>query len=554
MIQKPRGAFFFLFFFFLFAPAAGASPFEGSEAAVSGPSPYCPGIVRQIFKDGGNLADMAAACAMSLAVTHPYYVSLGAGGFALVKMDSEVEALDFRETAPQAVGPDFYEKTGLSPRKGGAAVGVPGFAAGLTALHKKYGRLPWSKILQPAFFLAKKGFPVSGDWVRFTNKVRGKFNPAGQDVFFPQGKAYKPGQIFRQPRLAAALRILQKKGAGAFYRGPLGGDVVRAVREGQGVMAEKDLESYKVRWLKPVSINFRGWLIKSMPLPSSGGIILSRALNIAERRGLPKKPLYSGEELHLLGEIMARAFRPRSLMGDPDFTKNKGQEWLSEKALREAAAGISPKKIRRLPPLKEAAAAAPKEAGETTHISLVDREGRAIAMTITLNGFYGSRLVTEKYGITLNNQMDDFSAVSHKPNMYGLVQGSGNAAQGGKRPLSSMTPVIAEKGGRAVLAAGGAGGPAIITAVLQTLYRHFVNGMDIGQAIQSPRIHHQFLPRTLFVEDKKFSPEIMIYLKGLGHQIQYRSYIAQVFAAARDKEGRLSAAHESRREGASGGL
>ena len=562
LLQKKASVFSLLCFFSLsffagFAGIAGvakAYPFEGTEAVVSGPSPYLPVIVRSIFREGGNLADMAVACAMSLAVTHPYYVSLGSGGLALVKMDSSIQALDFRETAPQSMGRDFYAETGLSPRKGGASVGVPGFAAGMAALHKKYGRLSWRQVLHPAIALAKKGFPVSGDWARITDKAKKRFNPSGQKIFFKNGKSYRPNEVFKQPRLAAALSLLQKKGARAVYGGPLGKDMVFTVRQNQGVMAEKDLKNYKVRWLSPVSVSFRGYQVYSMPLPSSGGIILSRALKLIEGKKLYKKNLYSGEEIHLLGEIMARAFRPRNLMGDPDFMDVKDQDWLSKRNLKKAAGSISPEKVHILPPLKEPDSKTPKESGETTHISLMDRKGRAIAMTITLNSSYGSHLVTEKYGVTLNNQMDDFSAISHQPNLYGLVQGKSNAVQGGKRPLSSMTPLIVERGGKTVLAAGGAGGPTIITGVLQTLYRHLVNGMDIDQAIQSPRIHHQFLPRSLFVESKRFSPEIMLYLKGLGHRIQYRDYIARVFAAALNKEGRLFAAHESRREGAAGGL
>ncbi len=553
----------------VFPGFAGAEPFEGREAVVSGPSPYCPGIVRDVFQLGGNLADMAAACAMSLAVTHPYYVSLGAGGFALIKMEGETQALDFRETAPRAMGPDFYAASGLSSRKGGASVGVPGFAAGIKALHKRHGRLPWTKILQPAFELAKKGFPVSGDWVRITNKARKRFGPAGQKLFFRGGRALRPNEIFKQPRLAKAIALLQKKGPAALKSGPLGSDIIRAVRQSQGVMDKEDLKSYQVRWLKPVSVSFRGHQIHSMPLPSSGGIVLSRALKLIERQSLHKQPLLSGGELHLLAEIMSRAFRPRSLMGDfagsgaenPDSKKGpqpaRFSGWISEAAIEEASRSISPKKAIRLPPLKMSAVPPGGEPGETTHISLMDKKGRAIAMTITLNGFYGSYLVTGEYGITLNNQMDDFSALPGKPNMYGLVQGRGNEVQGGRRPLSSMTPMIAERGGRAVLALGGAGGPTIITGVLQTLYRHLAHGMDIAQAIQSPRIHHQFLPRQLFAESKRFSPEVMLYLKSLGHQIKYRDYIAQVFAASLREDqaaARLFASHETRREGSSGGL
>ena len=537
-----RLAFLFIFFF---AGSISASPFKAKNLVISGPSPYLPLVVKQINSKGGNVFDMAVAAAFSLAVTHPYYASLGAGGFALLKNKDKIIALDFREIAPEQMGPDFYIKTRLSSREGGSAVGVPGFVAGMWALHKTQGQLPWHRLLEPAIQLAKNGFPVSGDGWLETSKAIEKFNPAGKGLFLKKAKPYTPGEIFKQPRLAKALKLLQNRPKTVFYRGPLGRDILKTVRLNKGVMNEKDFKNYKIRWLKPVVFPFLAYKVHSMPLPSSGGIILSRALALAEKQSLQKHSLYSADELHLLGEIMARAFRPRIQMGDPENFSPNLKTWLSDEVLNRLNQTILKRKTRTLPPLKEST--------ETTHFSIMNSKGDAVSMTLTLNGSYGSYLVTEKYGITLNNQMDDFNTRPATPNMFGLIQGKNNRVQPGRRPLSSMTPLIVTLKDKTVLVAGGAGGPAIITGVFQTLYRHLINGMDIQQAVNSPRIHHQFLPRSLFVENKRFSPEIIQALKTKGHKLIFRDHIARVFAVSLGKDGFLHGGHDMRREGASGG-
>ena len=534
-----------LFSFFFSFSIYGAA-FQGKKILVSGPSPYLPSIVKNIYHQGGNIVDAAVASALSLSVTHPYFVSLACGGFALIKYNSNLKVLDFREVAPHQMKENFYMKSGLSSQKGGSAVGVPGFLKGLSDLHQKHGKLSWSRLVEPSLKLAKKGFPVSGDWVKATSQNRKNFNFSGQKVFFKKGMPYQVNDIFKQPKLAKALYLIQKNRDKDFYQGSLGGDVISAVRSHNGIMTKEDLKKYKTRWLKPLSVYYRGYKVNSMPLPSSGGLILSRALKLIEKQKLYRKPLYSIEELHFLGEIMARAFYPRYLMGDPDFISFKQKSWLSDKKINNMNRSLSIDKVKVLNPVKES--------GETTHISLIDRKGNAIAMTLTLNGYYGSSVVTKKYGIVLNNQMDDFTTLFNKSNLYGLIQGKANKVEGGKRPLSSMTPVIVERNGRTVMAVGGAGGPKIITSVLQTIYRHLSHGLDISQSIQSPRIHHQFLPRNLFVEQKRFSPEVMFQLKQKGHKIKYKTYMGQVFGVTLNHKGILSAGHESRKEGYSGGL
>ena len=490
---------------------------------------------------------MAVAVALGLAVTHPYYVSPACGGFALIKDKEGVFALDFRETAPGKTGPDFFAKSGLSSRKGGASVAVPGLIKGLVALHKKHGKLSWAKLVAPAIQLAEKGFPVSGDWAETTNKAKDKFSPAGKALFFPKGRALKPGELFKQRKLAKALKLIQKQKERAVYGGAVGKDIISALQERGGVMTEEDLKNYQVKWRKPLSMSFKGWTIYSMPLPSSGGLIIKRALKLIELKQLSKKALYSLDEIHLLAEILSRAFRPRALMGDPDFAALPQGLWLSENSLKEAEKNISMKKTTRLAPLKEST--------ETTHISLMDAQGHAIAMTLTLNGSYGSHVVSPSFGLVLNNQMDDFSALQGQANMFGLIQGQNNKVEPGKRPLSSMSPLIAiSRDEKALLALGGAGGPKIISAVLQTLYRRIAHRMDIERAVHSRRIHHQFLPRQIFMEDKSFNPDLILNLKMRGHKIQFENHIARVFAVSRNSKGQLFSARESRRESSAGGL
>lgn len=538
---------FFLLFVLCFLQLTYAVPFTGQKFVISSPSPHVTEVAQQIYNQGGNIFDIAVASALSLSVTHPYFVSLGCGGFAVLKYKNKIRALDFREKAPQKMSPDFYTKNQASSITGATAAGVPGFLSGLQSLHEEYGSLPWNKLVSPAIKQAQYGFRVSGDWYKATLKNKKRFNSYGKRIFLKKrGKTYLPGDTFRQPQLLKALQKIKARKSHAFYQGDIGRDIIDSVKKSGGVLTYEDLKNYNVRWLNPVSSSFRNYKVHSMPLPSSGGIILLRALKLAEQQRLHQKIPYSLDEMHLLGEILSRAFLPRSLMGDLDSSEKKVKEWISGASLKTLNKTISKHKVKHLKPLKE-------EPSETTHISIMDKKGNAIAMTLTLNGYYGSAFVTKKYGIVLNNQMDDFNTRPKRANLYGLIQGSANKIQKGKRPLSSMTPTIIERNGKTVLVLGGAGGPTIITSVLQTIYRRLITGLDLDQAIQSPRIHHQFLPRVLFVEKTRFSPELTRGLKDRGYKIKYRNHIGQVFAVGLSGGKLLKAAHETRSEGDSGG-
>lgn len=525
---------------------------EGHKIMMSTPNQSSMEVGRKIAKRGGNVVDVAVAIGLSLSVTAPYYAALGGGGFALVKMDGEVQALDFREMAPKATGADYYLSLPAgSSQNGGTAVAVPGFPAGLWELHKKYGKLKWETLFADAIVMAAEGFPVTGGWVNETISEHDRFNKAGQAAFFKKNQlAYKPGEMLKQPGLAKALQEFRRKNLKGFYEGPVAKDMVDSVQAAGGKMSLEDLKNYKVRWLKPMTMDYEGHKIYLMPPPSSGGVIILSALKLIEKMGLKEKPALSIDEFHLMGEIESRAFRGRFLLGDPDFHKNPLQHLTSDAYLEEMRKSINPKKTVALKPLFDADV---KESSETTHYSVMDAEGRAIALTVTLNGGYGSGVVTHKYGIAMNNEMDDFTTKPNEPNMFGLIQGPGNQVEPGKRPLSSMSPTLVEKNGKVVMAVGAPGGPRIISAVLQAIYRTLARGMDADSAIQAPRVHHQFLPHTLYVDRQRISPEVLQGLRDRGHKVQ-EGGMAKVYMVRLRPDGILEAAFDSRGEGGAGGI
>ena len=551
--------FIIVFLYIFLSLQVQAKSVQSKKIIVSGPSSHLVETVKEIYKQGGNIFDAAVAGAFSLSVTHPYFVSLGCGGFAILKSHKNIQALDFRETAPSKMREDFYVKSGFSSKREGTAVGVPGFVAGLSAIHKEYGSLKWSRLLQPAVKLAKKGFIVSGQWHRKSKKYKDNFHSTGKKIFFhSNGTAYLPGENLKQPLLAKALKHIAQKNKKVFYEGYIGKDVVRAVNKHRGVMTEEDLRTYQIRWLKPLSFSFNGYNIHSMPLPSSGGMILSRLFQLMEFTGMNTQPLYSLNEWHLLGEVLNLSFQPRSQMGDLSEPAMYLEKWLSDKKLKQQAKKISFKKAKTWPIVKDTINKRNyKESNETTHFSLMDDTGRAVSMTLTLNGNFGSFVMSEKYGIVLNNQMDDFNTQPGKPNQFGLIQGRNNKVAGGKRPLSSMTPLVVEKQGKTVMVVGGSGGPMIISSVFQVLYRYLVSGLDLDKAVQAPRVHHQFLPNSLYFEKNRFSPLILKFLKKKGHRLKERSSIAKVYAVAKGKEeneGLLEGSFDARGEGSAGGL
>ena len=545
---------FALICFLIFGTSVQAVPSEGTKIMISAPSDYAVDAGKAAYARGGNLIDVAVAVGLALTVTNPSNASLGGGGFALLSMGEGVDVLDFREAAPAATSADFYVDRGKGASwNGGTAVGVPGVAAGLWAMHQKYGKLEWSTLFETALRLAEDGIEFSGTESRYAESQKDRLNPAGFRHFYKSPKQhYLPGEILRQPALARALQLYRDQGPDGFYRGAVAKDIATTVQANGGVITEEDLANYRVRWLKPLETSFKGYKLYTMPPPSSGGVVIKSAFELFERVDIERQELLGIDELHLMAEVLNRAFRGRALLGDPDFHDNPFDQILSQTYLDEMAQSININKAVQLAPLVDKPMV---ESTETTQFSILDAAGNAISLTVTLNGTFGSGVVSEKYGISLNNEMDDFTTSPGEANSYGLLQGFGNRVQPGKRPLSSMSPTLVEKDSRIVMTLGAAGGPRIISSVIQTIYRVLVSGLDIDRAVQFPRVHHQFLPNKLYMDEFKFSPEVVKGLQQRGHEtVQQRpSSLGRIKAVRLNDKGYLEASFDNRSEGAVGG-
>ena len=556
-IKKPVRSLpfhFALICLLMFGPSVQAVPSEGTKIMISAPSEYAVDAGKATYAKGGNLIDVAVAVGLALTVTNPSNASLGGGGFALLSMGKGVDVLDFREAAPAATSADFYVNRDKGASwNGGTAVGVPGVAAGLWAMHQKYGKLEWSTLFETALRLAEDGIEFSGIESRYAESQKDRLNPAGFRHFYKSSKQhYLPGETLRQPALARALQLYRDQGPDGFYRGAVAKDIAATVQANGGVITEADLANYRVRWLQPLETSFKDHKLYMMPPPSSGGAVIKSAFELFERIDIERQALLGIDELHLMAEVLNRAFRGRALLGDPDFHDNPFDQILSKPYLDEMAQSININKAVQLAPLVDKPMT---ESTETTQFSILDAEGNAISLTVTLNGTFGSGVVSEKYGISLNNEMDDFTTRPGEANGYGLVQGFGNRVQPGKRPLSSMSPTLVEKDGRIVMTLGAAGGPRIISSVIQTIYRVLVSGLDIDRAVQFPRVHHQFLPNKLYMDEFKFSPEVVKGLQQRGHEtVQQRpSYLGRIKAVRLNDKGYLEASFDNRSEGAVGG-
>lgn len=554
MTEKMTSRLAIFVFALIFAVAARAVPGEGTRIMISAPSSYAVDAGKAVSDRGGNLVDVAVAVGLTLTVTDPSNASLGGGGFALVSMGQGVEVLDFRETAPAATAPDFYLKRAQGASwNGAAAIGVPGVAAGLWALHQKYGSLEWSDLFATALRLARDGIEFSGTESRYSETQKDRFNPAGLRHFYKsQQQHYRPGEILKQPALAQALTLLRDNNAAGFYHGDVAQDIVATVQANGGVITLDDLANYRVRWLQPLVARYRGHKLYSMPPPSSGGAVIKAAFELFDKLDIERYQPLSVDELHLMAEVLNRAFRGRALLGDPDFHKNPLDLILSAGYLDEMARSISLAKSIQLQPLVDKPL---DDSNETTQFSILDADGNALTLTVTLNGSYGSGIVSENFGISLNNEMDDFTTRPGEPNAFGLIQGFGNRVQPGKRPLSSMSPTLVEKDGKIVMALGAAGGPRIISSVIQTIYRVLASGLDIDRAVQFPRVHHQYLPNKLYMDEFKFSPEVVAGLRQRGHETveQRPGYLGRIKAVRLNDKNYLEAAYDNRSEGAVGG-
>ena len=484
----------------------------------------------EILRQGGNAVDAAVAVGFAMAVTHPQAGNIGGGGFMLVHLaaSNSTIAIDYRETAPAAMTRDVFldEKGEADPKKSrdsALGVGVPGTVAGLALAHERYGsgKFTLAQLIAPAIALARVGFAVEDDLADSLPRALPRLArwPASAKIFLKgDGTPLGRGDTLVQSELALSLQAIADAGPRTFYQGSLAEKIVTAVKQSSGLMTLDDLKNYRAIERPVVRGTYRGYDIASMPPPSSGGVHLVQILNILEGFPLHDLGAESAATLHLLIEAMKPAYADRAeFLGDPAVVKVPLAGLVSKRYAAEQRKAIDPDRARPADTIKPGTPAA-YESDNTTHFSVIDRDGNAVANTYTLNFSYGLGLVADGTGILLNNELDDFAAKAGAPNAYGLIGGDANAPGPGKRPLSSMAPTIVSRDGRVVLVTGTPGGSRIITTVLQVILNVIDHRMNIAEAVAAPRIHHQWLPDRVFTE-RGLSPDTIRLLEAKGHRM-----------------------------------
>jgi gamma-glutamyltranspeptidase/glutathione hydrolase len=479
-----------------------------------------------VLEEGGNAVDAAVATAFALAVTHPSAGNIGGGGFLLFRRaDGPAAAYDFRETAPRASSPTMFLKDGkYDPglhHRSYASVGVPGTVAGLHLAWRENGRLPWKRLVEPAVRLARHGFVVSDGLALELAKVLPEMQryPTSVAQFSKRGVPYAAGEILQQPELASTFERIGRYGPRGFYEGPTAEAIAREMRARGGLITQEDLKSYRAIRRAPLEIDYRGYKVLAMPPPTSGGVALIEMLNILEGYDLKSLGAGSSSAVHLMVEAMRRAFADRAAhLGDPEFNPNLPLARLVSKAYAaELRSGIN---------LNHAGKSSPdkfdwsRESGETTHLSVVDAEHNAVALTYTLEDSYGSKIVVPGGGFLLNNEMGDFNAAPGLTTTNGLIGTSPNLAQPGKRMLSSMSPTILARDGRLFMVTGSPGGRTIINTVLETIVNVLDFGMNAQEAVDAGRFHHQWLPDRITCERFALSPDTVTTLRAMGHRVE----------------------------------
>ena len=519
------------------------------------PEPEAAKIALDVLRRGGNAVDAAVAAGFALAVTYPQAGNIAGGGFMLVRRaDGSSFVVDYRETAPSGARRDMF----LDPNRNALeslstsswlACGVPGTVAGLALAHERAGSVPLRRLIAPAADLAAGGFPVHARLSAALEEERDRLMPnsATAAVFFPGGKPPAPGSILVQDDLARTLRRIARDGPSAFYAGPIADGLVAAMRKHGGLITSEDLARYRAVIREPLRLAYRGCTILAPPPPSAGGILLAEMLNMIEPHDLRSLGAGSSAYLHLLAEVMKRAYADRAtFLGDPEFVRIPLRGLLSPDYARRLMRGFDPEKAT---PSSQAGPGdpAPYDSEETTHFTIADASGNVVVNTYTLNDTFGSGAIADGLGFLLNNQMDDFSARPGTPNLYGLVGGEANAIAPGKRMLSSMTPAIVLRNGRPFLALGTRGGARITTIVLQVILNVIDFGMEIQEAVNSPRCHHQWIPDALSCESGALPADVAGNLRRRGHEIDITGPRGDVQAIQMDAAaGRLRGASDAR--------
>ncbi len=522
--------------------AASQAPVAGENGMVVTAQHLATHVGVDVLKAGGNAVDAAVAVGYALAVVYPAAGNLGGGGFMTVQLaDGRKTFLDFREKAPLAATADMYlDKAGnvvegLSA-KGHLAVGVPGTVSGMELALSKYGTLKRAQVIAPAIKLAENGFALEQGDIDLLHTATGEFEK-DQDmraIFLHNGQPLQVGQKLVQKDLAKTLKEISAKGSDGFYKGWVAKALVDSSQAGKGIITQADLDKYKTRELAPIECDYRGYHVVSAPPPSSGGVVICQIMNILEGYPMADLGYHSAQGLHYQIEAMRHAYVDRnSYLGDPDFVKNPIDHLLDKDYAAKLRAAIEPQKAGDSQAIKPGVS--PHEGNNTTHYSIVDKWGNAVSVTYTLNDWFGAGVMASKTGVILNDEMDDFTVKVGVPNMYGLVQGEANAIAPGKAPLSSMSPTIVTKDGKAVMVVGTPGGSRIITATLLTILNVIDYKMNIQEAVDAPRFHQQWMPETTNLETFAVSPDTQKILESWGHKFagpQDANHLAAILVGA----------------------
>ncbi len=507
--------------------AASQPAVESEHGMVVSSQRYASEAGVRILQQGGNAIDAAVAVGYALAVVNPCCGNIGGGGFMTIHLaDGRNTFINFREVAPAAASERMYLDAQGNVIKdlslyGYLAAGVPGTVMGLDRALTKYGRMPRARVMAPAIKLARSGFILNrGDTdILDAQADRLAKDPVASKIFLrSDGKPFQLGERLVQKDLAATLELIARQGPDAFYMGPIAKAVEQASKANGGILTAKDFANYKVTEGPPLTCSYRGYVLVSSPPPSSGGTTICEILNILEGYDLKAMGFRSAQSVHLVVEAMRHAFMDRNTyLGDPAFVKNPLDRLLSKEYAAAIRAKIDPEKAT--PSKAVQPGIEPHEKSETTHYSVIDSEGNAVSVTYTINGSFGATVVAPGTGFLLNNEMDDFTVKPGVPNLFGLIQGKANAVAPGKTPLSSMSPTLVTKDGKIFQVVGSPGGPRIITITLETIMNIIDYGMAPQEAVDAPRIHHQWLPDEVFYEPYGLSPDTMKILRGMGYKL-----------------------------------
>lgn len=543
--------------------AATPEPVRGRHAMVASQHELASKIGIEILKKGGNAVDAAIAVGIALAVVYPEAGNLGGGGFMLIRSkDGSTKAIDYREMAPKAASRDVFVDTKgeLIKGEGGSTVGyrasgVPGTLAGFDLAFKKYGsgKIKWRDLVEPARVIAQNGYVLSDRLARLFISYKETLSkyPESNRIFLRNGNYFKEGDVLKQPELAQTLSRISLQGAKEFYSGKTAQLIAADMKANNGLITLDDLKGYVAKERTPLIGTYRGHEIITMPPPSSGGIVMLQVLNMLEGYDIKGMGLNSSAKFHVLAEAMRRSFADRAeYMGDPDFSDVPVNKLIDKKYAETRRSTILPDRASSSQDIRFGKLEG-SEGMETTHYTVVDKDGNVVTNTYTINDLYGSRVTIKGTGILMNDEMDDFAARPGRPNLFGLVQGERNKVEGGKRPLSSMTPtIVLRKDGSFWFALGARGGPRIISAVMQTVINVIDHDMNIQQAIDAPRIHQQWLPDEILFEPYSMSPDTLNVMRSFGHKFAERpGYIASATGIMIDKDGVRLGAIDSRSDG-----